>query len=229
MMVTATAAVSTAAASASVCPMRVVIASGNRGKLAELGALLAPDGWEVVAQSAFGCAEAEESGATFVENALLKARNACAHTGLPAIADDSGLEVDALRGAPGIHSARYAGAGATSADNIRKLLAEMQAVAPDERGARFRCVLVYLRHRDDPAPLISAGAWEGRITQAPAGRGGFGYDPVFFIERLGKTAAQLEPAVKNRLSHRAQALAGLRALLPPAATATATAESRDAS
>ncbi len=193
--------------------MRVVAATGNRGKLAELSALLAPSGWEVVAQSEWGCGEVEETGATFVENALLKARHACAHTGLAAIADDSGLEVDALRGAPGIYSARYAGAGASSADNIRKLLANLAAVEPAERGARFRCVLVYMRHPADPAPLISVGTWEGRIAEAPVGSSGFGYDPVFFLDHLGQTAAQLDAATKNRLSHRGQALSRLSALL----------------
>lgn len=193
--------------------MRVVAATSNPGKLAEFGALLAPDGWEVVAQSEFGFDDAVESAPTFVENALLKARHACAHTGLAAIADDSGLEVDALGGAPGIYSARYAGADASGADNIRKLLKNLEAVEPAARTARFRCVLVFMRNATDPSPVISIGAWEGRITDAPAGDNGFGYDPVFFLEALGKTAAQLDPAVKNHLSHRGQALGRLRSLL----------------
>ena len=201
---------------------RVVAATGNPGKLAELGALLTPGGWQVVPQSQFGFADAVETGLTFVENALLKARHACAHTGLAAIADDSGLEVDALGGAPGIRSARYAGAGASGADNIRKLLQNLAAVSAPEHAARaeqttwsarFRCVLVFMRDPDDPSPLISAGVWEGRITDAPAGDNGFGYDPVFFLDALGKTAAQLDPALKNRLSHRGRALRRLRALL----------------
>lgn len=195
--------------------MRVVAATGNRGKLAELSALLGPDGWDVVAQSELGVDGAAESGITFVENALLKARHACAHTGLAAIADDSGLEVDALGGAPGIHSARYAGVNACGADNIRKLLKNLAAatVAPAARTARFRCVLVFMRDPADPSPVISAGTWEGRIADAPAGDSGFGYDPVFFLDRLGKTAAQLDASLKNRLSHRGQALSLLRSLL----------------
>ncbi len=195
--------------------MRIVAATGNHGKLAEIGTLLAPHGWEVVAQSEFAFAPIEETGATFIENALLKARHACAHSGLAAIADDSGLEVDALDGAPGIHSARYAGAGASNADNIRKLLENLHATAtePAQRTARFRCVLVYLRHRADPSPLIGSGVWEGRIIDTPVGDNGFGYDPVFFLDDLGKTAAQLTPSAKNRLSHRAQALRQLREML----------------
>ena len=192
-------------------PTRIVAATGNAGKLAELRALLAPR--EVVAQAELGVGEAEETGATFAENALLKARNACACTGLAAIADDSGLEVDALRGAPGVYSARYAGEGASGADNIRKLLRELEGVAPPMRTARFRCALVYLRGADDESPLAGEGAWEGRIAEAPRGDGGFGYDPVFFLEEYGMTAAQLGAELKNRLSHRARALCQLRAKL----------------
>lgn len=195
--------------------MRIVAATGNPGKLAELNAL-SPRGWEVVAQSEFGCGGAQETAVTFVENALIKARHACARTGLPAIADDSGLEVDALRGAPGVRSARYAGDAATAADNISKLLAELAAVgavAPAARVARFRCVVVFMRHAADPAPRISCGVWEGRIADAPAGGRGFGYDPVFFVDARGKTAAQLEAAEKNRLSHRGQALRNLSDML----------------
>lgn len=198
--------------------MRVVAATGNPGKLAELGALLATDGLDIVAQSAFDCRPAAETACTFVENALSKARHACAHTGLPAIADDSGLEVDALGGAPGVHSARYAGragdgGGATSADNIDKLLAELSAAGAtdaSQRTARFRCVLVFMRAADDPAPIIAGGAWAGSIAGAPAGAGGFGYDPVFVIDGGGRTAAQLSAAEKNRVSHRGQALRRLR-------------------
>ena len=198
--------------------MRVVAATGNRGKLAELSALLEPDGWDVVAQSeldGINIGSVDETGVTFVENALLKARHACAHTGLAAIADDSGLEVDALGGAPGIHSARYAGVNASDADNIRKLLEKLTAaaVAPAARTARFRCVLVFMRDPADPSPVISTGTWEGRIAESPAGDNGFGYDPVFFLDPLGKTAAQLDAPLKNRLSHRGQALSRLRALL----------------
>lgn len=192
--------------------MRIVAATGNPGKLAELGALLAD--CEVVAQSAFDCRPAAETAVTFVENALIKARHACAHTGLPAIADDSGIEVDALGGAPGVHSARYAGDGGDGANaaNIDKLLAELAAAgatAAGDRTARFRCVLVFMRAADDPAPLIACGAWEGNIATAPAGRGGFGYDPVFVVDESGRTAAQLTAAEKNRISHRGQALRGL--------------------
>ena len=198
--------------------MRVVAATGNRGKLAELSALLEPDGWDVVAQSeldGINIGSVAETGVTFVENALLKARHACAHTGLAAIADDSGLEVDALGGAPGIHSARYAGVDASDADNIRKLLKNLTAVAvaPAARTARFRCVLVFMRDPADPSPVISTGIWEGRIAESPAGDNGFGYDPIFFLDPLGKTAAQLDASLKNRLSHRGQALSRLRALL----------------
>ena len=198
--------------------MRVVAATGNRGKLAELSALLEPDGWDVVAQSeldGINIGGVAETGVTFVENALLKARHACAHTGLAAIADDSGLEVDALGGAPGIHSARYAGVNASDADNIRKLLKNLTAaaVAPAARTARFRCVLVFMRDPADPSPVISTGTWEGRIAESPAGDNGFGYDPIFFLDPLGKTAAQLDASLKNRLSHRGQALSRLRALL----------------
>lgn len=197
--------------------MRIVAATGNPGKLAELSALLA--NCEVVAQSEFGCEAADESAVTFVENALIKARHACARTGLPAIADDSGLEVDALGGAPGVHSARYAGthaSGATAADNIDKLLAELAAAGARDaadRAARFRCVLVWMRAAADPAPLISCGVWEGRIAAAPAGARGFGYDPVFVVDARGRTAAQLDAAEKNRLSHRGQALRRLNELL----------------
>ncbi|MGR3984799.1 MAG: RdgB/HAM1 family non-canonical purine NTP pyrophosphatase [Gammaproteobacteria bacterium] len=194
-------------------PTRIIAATGNAGKLAELRALLAPGGCEVVAQAALGVGEVEESGATFAENALLKARNACAHTGLAAIADDSGLEVDALHGAPGVYSARYAGAGASAADNIRKLLRELAEVAPPQRTARFRCELVYLRDAEDAAPLAGAGVWEGRIAAAPRGGNGFGYDPVFFLDEFGMTAAQLGAECKNRLSHRARALRQLQSLL----------------
>ncbi len=188
---------------------RIVLATGNAGKVREMGEILAPFGFEVVAQSALEVPEAEETGRTFVENAILKARNAAAHTGLPAIADDSGLEVDALGGAPGIHSARYAGPGAGDADNVAKLLRTLEGVEEARRTARFQCLMVYMRHADDPTPLIFQGTWEGRILTAPRGDGGFGYDPVFLIEALGRTAAELDPATKNRLSHRGQALRAL--------------------
>ena len=189
--------------------MRVVLASSNPGKLAELSALFDPAGLCVVSQDVFGIEPPEETGFTFVENALIKARAACAATGLPALADDSGVVVDALEGAPGVHSARYAGGGASDADNVAKLLEALEGVAPPERGAAFVCAIVYLRHARDPCPIVCEGIWEGRILDAPRGAGGFGYDPVFFIETLGRSAAELSRADKNAVSHRGQALAQL--------------------
>ena len=187
----------------------IVLATGNPGKVRELQALLAALEVEILPQSAFTVPEVEETGLSFVENALLKARNAAYYSGLPAIADDSGLVVDALHGAPGIYSARYAGPGAGDRDNVEKLLHELRTVPAAARSARFYCALVYLRHVEDPMPLICEGTWEGIIAQTPRGAGGFGYDPVFFVPAEGKTAAELEPAVKNRLSHRGRALAEL--------------------
>ena len=172
----------------------------------EINQLLEGTGLVVVPQSDFNVAEAEETGLTFVENAILKARNAARHTGLPAIADDSGIEVDALRGAPGIYSARYAGAGASDRANLDKLLADLHNVPEAERTARFQCLMVYLRHADDPTPMIFQGTWEGRILLAPRGENGFGYDPVFFVPTENCSSAELAPDVKNRLSHRGQAL-----------------------
>ena len=189
--------------------MRVVLASSNPGKLAELSALLEPVGLRVVSQDAFGIEPVEETALTFVENALIKARAACAATGLPALADDSGVVVNALEGVPGVHSARYAGGGASDADNVAKLLEALEGVAPPERGAAFVCAIVYLRHARDPCPIVCEGIWEGRILDAPRGAGGFGYDPVFFIETLGRSAAELSRAEKNAVSHRGQALAQL--------------------
>lgn len=188
---------------------RVVLASGNAGKLREFGQMLAGSGVELVAQSELAVEPQPETAPTFVENALAKARNVALATGLPAIADDSGLEVDALDGAPGVHSARYAGAAGDDEANVHKLLAALENVPPQRRTARFRAVLVYLRHAGDPAPLIAQGVWQGRIAAAPRGEGGFGYDPVFELPD-GRTAAELSPDEKNRLSHRAQALAELR-------------------
>lgn len=188
---------------------RVVIATGNRGKLAELLRLLAPLGLEPVAQSEFGLHGVDEDAPTFIENALAKAREAARVSGLPAIADDSGLEVEALGGAPGVHSARYAGAHGDDAANNRKLLEALAARADVPRRANFRCVAVYLRHPDDPAPLIGEGVWHGEIAAAPRGTGGFGYDPLFLLPDLGLTAAELDPGAKNRVSHRAQALDAL--------------------
>ena len=194
-------------------PHRIVIASGNRGKLAEFARLLAHWSCEAVPQSGFDIPAVEETGDSFVENALLKANAASHYSGLPAIADDSGLEVDALGGAPGIYSARYAGEDASDADNNRKLLGALQGVPEERRTARFRCALVYLRHWQDPNPVICQASWEGRILDTPAGDGGFGYDPLFYVPELGCTAAELDPETKNRVSHRGQATARLLAAL----------------
>lgn len=192
--------------------MRLVLASGNAGKLAELRELLGA-GFTLHAQSEFGLADAEETGASFIENAILKARHAARATGLPALGDDSGLCVDALDGAPGLYSARYAGTHGDSEANIDKLLRELDGVPDAERSARFVCVLALLRHADDPLPLIAQGIWEGRILHARQGRGGFGYDPVFFSPAHGCSAAKLPADIKNRDSHRGRALAQLRAQL----------------
>lgn len=190
---------------------KVVLATNNVGKVKELNAMLGGLDMEIVAQSALGVPGVDETGLSFIENAILKARNAAAHAKLPAIADDSGLEVDALEGAPGIHSARYAGTKATDQTNLEKLLKAMQDVPDFGRTARFRCVIVYLKHAKDPAPLVTEGVWEGAILRAPKGTNGFGYDPVFWVPERGCSSAELEPAVKNQLSHRGQALARLAA------------------
>ncbi|MCC5852551.1 MAG: RdgB/HAM1 family non-canonical purine NTP pyrophosphatase [Alkalimonas sp.] len=184
----------------------LVLATGNPGKVAELAAMLAPFSCLVRPQSEFQLADADETGLSFVENAIIKARHAALHTGLPAIADDSGLAVDALQGAPGIYSARYAGEGASDADNVQKLLAALHQLAPEQRQAQFHCVLVFMRHAEDPTPLISHGRWQGLIHQQPQGDGGFGYDPVFFVPEQGCTAAELSKQQKQQLSHRGQAL-----------------------
>lgn len=185
---------------------RIVLASGNRGKVREINEILTGLELEVMPQSDFNVPEVEETGLSFVENAILKARNAAEHTGLAAIADDSGIEVDALQGAPGIYSARYAGVGASDADNLAKLLDALRDIDDPARSARFQCVMVYMRHAMDPTPLICQGTWEGRILHAPIGDNGFGYDPVFDVPGQGCSAAQLPPQIKNRLSHRGQAL-----------------------
>lgn len=187
-------------------PHHLVLASNNAGKAREIGQLLAGCNISVRPQSDFAVPEAAETGLTFVENALIKARNAARHSGLPAIADDSGIEVDALNGAPGIYSARYAGPDADDAANNAKLLRALAAVADDERTARFQCVMVYMRHAEDPTPLICQGTWEGRILHSPQGDNGFGYDPLFFVPGENCSAAELPAATKNRLSHRGQAL-----------------------
>jgi XTP/dITP diphosphohydrolase len=200
-----------------VATRRLVLASGNAGKLAELDAMLAATGMELelVAQSALGIGDAKETGLTFVENALGKARHAARISGLPALADDSGLCVDALDGAPGLYSARYAGTHGNSAANNAKLLRELDGVADPQRTAHFTCVLTLLRSADDPDPILAAARWGGRILLVPRGQRGFGYDPLFLPDDgNGCGAAELDPAVKNRISHRGQALAQLRALLP---------------
>ena len=192
---------------------RIVLASGNAGKLAEMRQILADAGADLVAQGDLGIADADESASTFVENALLKARHAARASGLPALGDDSGLCVDALAGAPGLISARYAGRHGDSAANIRKLLDAMRDVPEPQRGAYFHCSIVLLAHADDPAPLIAEGRWYGRILRAPCGERGFGYDPVFLDPANNLSAAELDPELKNRISHRGQALASLRKLL----------------
>jgi len=192
---------------------RLVLASSNRGKLEELQPLLADAGFALVTQGELGVSDAIEDGLRFVENALIKARHACRATGLPALADDSGLVVDALEGAPGLMSARYAGVHGDAAGNNRKLLAAMQGLPESKRTARFVAVLVLLRHAGDPLPLVAQGTWEGRVLDAPRGTHGHGYDPVFFDPLLGRSAAELEPEHKNRVSHRGKALAKLRELL----------------
>lgn len=185
---------------------KVVLATGNPGKVRELASLLANFGLDIVAQTELGVDSAEETGLTFIENAILKARHAAQITGLPAIADDSGLAVDALGGAPGIYSARYSGEDATDQRNLEKLLDALRDVPDDRRQAQFHCVLVYLRHADDPTPLVFHGVWPGEITHAPAGEGGFGYDPIFYVPSEGKTAAELTREEKSAISHRGQAL-----------------------
>jgi XTP/dITP diphosphohydrolase len=187
----------------------IVIASNNAGKLREIEELLRSEEIRVVPQGGLGVPEPEETGLTFVENAILKARNAARHSGLAAIADDSGIEVDALRGAPGIYSARFAGPGASDADNLRQLLEALQGVPEPQRSARFQCLMVYMRHAADPTPMICQGTWEGRILFAPRGDNGFGYDPVFYVPSEDCSAAELSADTKNRLSHRGQALMAL--------------------
>ncbi|MCY9802981.1 XTP/dITP diphosphatase [Vibrio scophthalmi] len=192
---------------------KIVLATGNQGKVREMADLLADFGFDVFAQSEFNVIDAEETGTTFIENAIIKARHAAAETGLAAIADDSGLEVDYLQGAPGIYSARYAGEDASDQDNIDKLLKAMVDVPAEQRTARFHCVLVFMRHAADPTPIVCHGKWEGRILTEAQGENGFGYDPIFYVPEDGCSSAELEPTRKKQLSHRSKALQKLFAAL----------------
>lgn len=191
----------------------LVLASSNPGKIREFGQLFADLGLRVRPQSDFGVVDVEETGLTFVENALLKAREASRISGLPALADDSGLEVDALAGKPGIYSARYAGEPKSDERNNAKLLEELAEITGKARSGRYWCALVYLRHADDPVPLMVQRSWEGQILEAPLGEGGFGYDPLFWLPELGKSVAQLDAEEKNRLSHRGRALSAMATAL----------------
>jgi XTP/dITP diphosphohydrolase len=193
--------------------MKAVLASSNAGKLRELAAILAPLGYELVTQSSLGIDTPPETGTTFAENALLKARHAARLAGLPALADDSGIEVDALDGRPGVYSARYAGEGATDLANLQKMLHELRGVPTERRSARYRCVIAFARSAGEPAPLIAHGSWEGRVLTAPRGTGGFGYDPIFQPAGLDVTAAELSAEEKNARSHRGEALRALARLL----------------
>ena len=192
---------------------KIVLATGNQGKVREMADVLSDFGFDVVAQSEFNVSDVAETGTTFIENAIIKARHAAKETGLPAIADDSGLEVDALHGAPGVYSARYSGEGATDQKNIDKMLAAMEGIPTEKRTARFHCVLVLMKHESDPTPLICHGSWEGHITTEQQGDNGFGYDPIFWVSEDNCSSAELEPARKKQLSHRGQALKKLFAAL----------------
>ncbi|AZL83968.1 XTP/dITP diphosphatase [Aliivibrio salmonicida] len=192
---------------------KIVLATGNQGKVREMADVLSDFGFDVVAQSEFNVSDVAETGTTFIENAIIKARHAAKESGLPAIADDSGLEVDALHGAPGVYSARYSGEGATDQKNIDKMLAAMKDIPEEKRTARFHCVLVLMKHENDPTPLICHGSWEGHITTEQQGENGFGYDPIFWVSEDNCSSAELEPARKKQLSHRGQALKKLFAAL----------------
>ena len=194
--------------------MRIVLASNNPGKIQEFRELLKDFALKIVPQAELGVEEVEETGLTFIENALIKARHAASKTGLPAISDDSGLAVAALQGAPGIYSARYAGANASAEDNIEKLLAALKTIPDEKRQADFHCVLVFMSHANDPTPLVCTGKWSGTILQAPVGKRGFGYDPLFYVPSEQKTAAELSPTIKNKISHRGIALHSLLKILP---------------
>ena len=188
---------------------KMVLASNNQGKLKEINEILAPLSLEVLPQAEFDIEDADETGLSFVENAIIKARHAAEKSGLPAIADDSGIVVDALNGEPGIYSARYSGQHGADQENLELLLKNMQDVPDEKRSARFRCAMVYVRHAKDPVPIICEGSWEGSILHEPVGTNGFGYDPIFFVPEKNCSSAQLPADVKNQLSHRGQALAKL--------------------
>lgn len=192
---------------------KIVLASGNAGKLREFAEILAEFDFEVIPQNQFNVPDVEETGLSFVENALIKARNAAQHTGLPAMSDDSGIEVDALKGAPGIYSARFAGVGASDEQNNQLLLEKLTGIPTAERTARYHCVIVYMRHANDPMPMIFQGSWEGVILEKPRGENGFGYDPYFYVPTHNCSSAELAPDVKNQLSHRGIALRALQAAL----------------
>ena len=196
---------------------QLVLASGNQKKLLEIASIMQPFGYQLIRQADLGVVDAEETGTTFVENAIIKARHAAQHTGLPAVADDSGIEVDALQGAPGVYSARFAGKDATDDTNNALLVEKLSNTAEAERSARFRAVIVFMRDARDASPIICEGSWEGVITLEPRGQGGFGYDPYFYLPELGCTAAQLPAEQKNRISHRGQALARLQQRLQQSA------------
>ncbi|CAH0538506.1 XTP/dITP diphosphatase [Vibrio marisflavi] len=192
---------------------KLVLATGNQGKVREMANLLSEFGFDVRAQNEFNVSEVAETGTTFIENAIIKARHAAMETGLPAIADDSGLEVDFLKGAPGIYSARYAGEGASDQDNLNKLLEALRDVPEEQRTARFHCVLVFMRHKDDPTPIVCHGSWEGKILTEAHGENGFGYDPIFYVPETKCASAELKPEQKKQLSHRGKALKKLFAAL----------------
>lgn len=193
---------------------KVILASGNQGKLREFYRILGSAGFEIAPQSDYGVVDVPETGLTFVENAIIKARNAAKQSGLPALADDSGIEVDALNGRPGIYSARYSGKGDDA--NNQKLLEEMKDVPDDKRTARFRCCIVYMRHAEDPSPLIADASWEGKIMHQLSGANGFGYDPLFFVPTHGVSSAELSPDEKNAISHRGKALQMILSLMKQA-------------
>jgi len=189
---------------------QLVLASNNSGKVREFNQLLASTGIEVLPQAALGISDAIEDGLSFVENAIKKARHAARHSGLPAIADDSGLEIDALNGRPGIYSARFAGDNASDQQNVARVLEQLAGIETDKRGARFRCLLVYMRHAEDPTPCIFQGTWEGQILLSPQGENGFGYDPIFYVKEAQCSAAEMSADQKNRVSHRGQVLHAFR-------------------